>query len=88
MAGEGINVGHILDLASSGTGPAHAPRKGDHKASVATLIWANLQHLWRDDAVEACPIRERVMLMNFAGQCRHQGNGICFAMGQCHDLSA
>jgi hypothetical protein len=43
MAGEGIDIGHVLDLAGAGAGAADPARERDDKAAVPALIGADLQ---------------------------------------------
>ena len=56
MAGEGIDIGHVLNLPAARAGPANAARKRDDQAAMSALIGPDFQQVRRHDAVEPRPI--------------------------------
>ena len=80
MAREGINIGHILHEPRARRSPAHTARKRDDKASMATLIGADLEQVRRGHAVKPGPIGKGMAAVDFARECRHQGDAVCLTM--------
>ena len=79
MAREAVNVMHQLHLASARSRPADPARERDHKAAVPALVGPDFEKLGAGDAVEPCPVKTVVAVVDFAGDGGHQRHHVGFA---------